>query len=830
MDALLQDLRYAVRQLRKNPGFTTVAVITLALGVGVNTGVFSLANWVLLRPTPGVRDERSLATVYFSSGVSLPTYRGIAGAMPAFEATAGQDVTVFSAQIGREAPRNVTAGVVTPNYFSLLGVAIGPGSLFTDDEVAAATGAPVAIIGHALWAGSFASDPGIVGRTIRLNGVTVTIVGVAAQGFEGTARPRAVELWVPYTALAALSRPGPFSAAQPVVNFQSRGQLIFQEFVGRFAPGAGIEQASAQLRRAVEIAQDTLITNRIARGGQSQAPYVRAGAGVTDYTRNSFASTARVLAAVSSILLVLTVANLTNLLLFRATRRRDEMVVRQALGASSARLVRHSVSETLLLAIVGSAVSLLVAVGLVSLFRGIPIQGVPAFTSVPTDARVLGFGILVSLVIGVILGLVAPFLTGRVELAAALKAGSGKGSAARSHVRNVMTVIQLAACLSLLVGSFLLIRTLQNLHAVDLGFETRRLTVYSANPGSVGYTADQAATLFRDAMERIKRLPGVEHVAMAPMAPFGGGGTVTGIWKDAQSPGTFVGAISAWVSNDYFAALGLPIVRGRAFTQDEALTPPAPNEGVVIISTALARQLFGTSDPLGQSIWLGRPNQPVQQRVVGVVNDARWYTVVGRDMGGGSASALYWPLAAGFGPRSIRAQILVRASGSPAHVSRSVQAAMAELAPSVPLLAEEMTARVDRTLAQQRLFARVVGALTALAVVLAGVGLYGLVGFGVMERLREFGIRIALGAKAEEVLNLVVRQAAILTAIGGFVGIAGAIALSRLISSRLFGVTALEPAVYLGAVSVLVLIVLIASIIPARAATKVDPMIALRSE
>lgn len=834
MDALLQDLRYAFRQLAKSPGFTAVAVLTLALGVGVNTGVFSVANWMLLRPTPGIRDERQLATAYFPQGLSIPHYRSLLEQMPAFSAAAGQDRTSFAAELDRQAPRHLSAAVISPNYFTLLGASIGPGGTFTAEEVAAAGGSPVAIISHRLWTETYRSDPGIVGRTLRLNGVAVTVVGVAARGFEGTARPSVTDVWVPYPAMAVLSRPGPFTQVRTVPNFEDPEQFVFQEIVGRLAPGSTPVQAETQLRTAWQ----RLFPNQVAMAARSGAPLpsVRAGVGVVERVRDSFGSTVRVLAAASGVLLVLTTANLVNLLLFRAVRRRGEFTVRRALGASGPRLLRQSLAESLVLSLGGWVVALLVGIGLIGLFRGVTVQGLQLDT-VPLDGRVLAFGLFLSVMTGIVVGLVPPILAGRIDLATALKNTQAKGSARRAYLRSAMTVVQLSACLSLMVGAFLLIGTLRNLQSVDLGFDAEKVSGFQADFGAVGYTPEQTSALIDEALVRLRRIPGVEYAAMAPQTPFGGGGAVTGVWTDdLPLDHRFVGrdavggvvVTTANVTADYFRVLGILVLRGRPFSQAD-MAAPASAERVAILGEGIARQLFGERDPVGLTFMNGRRPAGTPHRVIGVVRDSRWRTIVGEEMAG-ATSAMYRPLGDRSMFRSLRAEFLVRSRLVDAESKRAVQSAMADLAPSVPVVVEGMTERVNRLLAEQRLFARIIGALTALAVALAGLGLYGLVAFSVAERMKEFGIRVALGAQAQEVLNLVVRQGAVLAAIGVALGLAGSIALSRLIANRLFGVTPLEPYVYLGATAVLVLVVLIASVVPARAATRVDPMIALRSE
>ena len=824
MDTLLQDLRYAVRQLAKNKAFTAVVVLTLALGVGANTAVFSLANWLVLRPLPGVRDGGELVAISLDrtqGRVSFPNYLSFAEQATAFSGLAAEMGTRVSVAGEGVTPQSTSADFVSPNYFTVLGTRLEAGRDFAPNETAVGS-APVAVISYRLWNETFNRSRAILGSTIQLNGQSVTVIGVAPEGFRGTTRLSPLDLWLLYTSLPqVLSVPPTF-----VQDRQFRG--IGGEMFGRLAPGASLTQAQVQLQTAAARLLQGYPTENA--GGLTGATItVNRGLGIPIRQRARVAGTLKLLAAVAAVLLLIAAANVTNLMVFRNERRRAELSVRRALGASQARLLGQFVLENAVLGALGGTAAILLALWLTGLFRGVAVGGLPAIEQITFDGRVLGFGLVLAVIMGSVIALVSSGWRGNDSLTAGLISSGARATGRRLGGRGVMAVVQVSASLTLLIGALLLVRTLQNLRSVDVGFDKSVMT-FSLS-GRVGYSDERYRSFLRELQPRIAGIPGVEGASLSKMSPFIGMSLGHRIRRDGappESPGVPVTMV--FVSPSYFATLGIPVLGGRTFEERELFRSTDSSVTPTVLSSAVARALYGLEYPVGQfftTTVFGRGGFRLDQRyeVVGLAGDTRWENLVGEDAAG---PMLYMPM-----NQDVYngATLLVRSRLPTGTLRDAVVGAVTALAPAVPVSdVRSLEERIDSTIAEQRLLARVLTLLTILAVILSGVGLYGLVAFSVAERTKEFGIRIALGAQVREILDLVVRQGAWLAGIGVALGLFGAIGLSRLISSRLFGVTPLEPYIYLLATALLVLVALAASIIPARAATRVDPMVALRSE
>jgi predicted permease len=646
------------------------------------------------------------------------------------------------------------------------------------------------------------------------------VIGVAGAGFMGSQYLQHTDAWVPYQALEQVMR-----WDNVVDERQWRG--IGPQVFGRLAPGASLQSAQTQLQTITsQLAAEYPAQNAIL---QNSAVFVARGIGVPSDAREGVVATLRLLFGIAAVLALIAAANVMNLVVFQGIRRRAEMAVRRALGASGVRIGRQRTMDITVLALLSVPISVLLSTWLVTVFQGLAISGLPEIGRIKLDVKVLGFGLITGLVMGLLVGLLAPLAERGVSLAVALKGASARGAARFGRIRQALAAFQLAASLSLLVGALLLVGTLRNLQSVDLGFDAEKVTAFTIM-GRAGYTSDQYRDLITRLTERLNHVTGIERASYNDLGPFAGLNLGHRIRRPVDPLPSVPVTITA-ISPDYFATLGVPLVRGRSFTESEMFRDPGAGENPVVVSESLGRALFGDSDPLGR--WFGMTAFTEDMRlverqftVIGVAHDARWQDIVGDDAVGPLA---YFPFKDRAG--TAYATLLVRSELPIAQLHRLVQDAIDDLASGVPVSDVVLLRdRVQRTLAEQRLLARTVTLLTGLAVILAALGLYGLVAFSVAERRQEFGVRMALGAGTTSISNLVVQQGSRIMVFGLTLGLVGAVVLTRTIANRLFGVVPLEPVVYLLASTLMVLVVLAACLIPARAATKVDPMVALRTE
>ncbi|HET7564583.1 MAG TPA: ABC transporter permease [Gemmatimonadaceae bacterium] len=831
MDTLLHDVRYALRQLRVRPRFTIAALVTLALGIGVNTAVFSLANWVVLRPVPGVRDPGRLVVVQFVDethrfprSTSYPNLADLGARVDALSGLAGHTTArPVAVQADGADAQYLYATFTSANYFDVLGLRLAAGRAFTHDDEAAARQAPVAIISNRFWRTQFGGDPSVVGRSLTVDGWRTRIIGVAPAGFRGTERLDDIDLWMPGTSAALTGwTPGraPSGGGRSPSPLESRTDNVFDALVGRLAPHATLVRAQAQLRTATA----ALVTAYPKENCCWRSPTVYQGIGIPTQTRAAVRRAMLLLAGIAAIVLIIACANVANLFLFRGMGRRTELAVRQALGAPLGRLVRSQLIESLVVSTIAAVPAVLLGVWLKELFHGNVMPGLGAIEQIHLDWRVLAFAGATALVTGIVAGLAPAIATLHANTAASLRGGAPGVSRRTGGLRAVLTSCQLALALSMLVVTFLLVGTVRNLRAVNVGFDADSVMTFVMNPTLSGSSPDAALEILQRSLQRVRTIPGVEAAALGPVAPFMN--TITGRAKVGEAPVSDSGipATSAWVSTDYFKTLGIPLLAGRPFDESEMFwSLGRRTHAEAILSTTLAHRLFGNVNPIGRTVATALPGPPAE--VIGLVDDSRWSSLV--NDGGGPMQ--YYPV-----PNIIAttgATFLVRSSLPPGALRTAVQRAVADVAPSIPLYdIKSLRQRIDATVSEQRLLARLLSAFTLLAVALAVVGLYAVIAFSVAERTRELGIRIALGARSEQIVRMVVRRGAWLGAIGIAIGIGGAVVLSRVVASQLFGVSALDPVVYLLAAALLFALVLLASIIPARHATRVDPVIALRAE
>jgi putative ABC transport system permease protein len=817
----LQDVRHSLRALRRAPGFTMTAVATLALTIGPTTAILSMGNWLLWRPTPGVSDADRLAVVWFGEwrgtrsvsirgGVSYLNLDDLRRASRTLDGIAGLREGSVSLAAGALPTAVADSGSVTANTFDVLGVRLAAGRTFTPAEDQPPHGAHVAIVSEGLARRGFGSPDEAIGRRVLVNGRPLSIVGVLAAPFAGTQPFNRVDVWYPGATESYVHHLG---RTDP----PSRGDGIFYDFVVRLAPGATFDRAQAEL----DVLLPALADRYPDENGMFRTVRARMfpGLGPMVLQRAGFAREVRDLLIIGGVLLLLGCANVANLLMMRGVRTRRERVIRLALGASRARLVQLQLTESALVALAGGALGLALALWLTQFIAMLILPGFAPGTlpEVPLDARVLAMTFAVAVGCGLVAGVIPGLVGANVRTVPAFADAGGRSISGSRRLRTGLAVVQLALSLALVVGALLLVTSLRHLYRVDLGFDPAGVSVHELDPGRHGYTPDRFALYQDGILQRVSGAPGIAAASLSFRAPFGSGRTM-----ELQDPAggerdrieTYANAVSA----TYFDTLGVPVLRGRGFLPEEL----APRSGVTVISARLARRLFGDAEPIGRRIVLaGRSAREL--RVVGVAGDTHWRNVTGEpDL------LLYLP----WGDAAIGtddANLIVKSAMPLRDVVARVEAAAADVDPTLPVnWSVAMSSRIDEELSDQRVFAWMLSLLGWLGFTLAAVGLYGLLAQSVSERTREFGIRIALGSDRRGIFGLVLRQAGWIGALGTAIGLVLASVGSRLIESQLYGVTRLDPVVNASAAALLAGVVLAAGLWPARTATRIQPVEALR--
>ena len=798
---LAQDLRFGLRMLWKNPGFSLVAILTLALGIGANTAIFSVVNGVLLRPLPypgserlvlfeGINPDRGIS----NSHLSMPDYLDWRSQTDAFES-----ITAIVQQgiimTGDEAEAEyIPFAKVTPSFFPTMGVYPSMGrALLKEDEVADDV---VAVLSYGLWQGRFGANPNIVGHRITLGGTPCTVVGVMPRGFD---YPTKTQVWT-------LIYPNPN---------ERRDNRYVKAIIGRLKPAATIAGAQSQV--------DT-INARL----QQQYPETNYGWSIRlwDFqawtTRDVRTSLLLLLGAVGFVLLIACL-NIANLLLARASVRRREIAVRTALGAGRWRITRQLLTESLLLAVAGGAVGLALSLLLTKLLIAISPADVPRLDQVGLDARVLAFTVGVAGLVGLFFGLAPALHASKTDLNDVLKEGGRSGSEGhrRNRVRAILVVSEIALALLLLIGAGLLIKSFVLLRDVNPGFDPENvLTMRVALPGARYPKPEQAATFFRELTQRVSALPGVEAAGAALSLPLGGSAGRAFIREGRPLiPEEALNAEYFVMTPDYFKAMRIPVKTGRSFTNaDTAESPP-----VVVVNENIARRIFAGEDPIGKRIVVW-PDEKFAREIVGVVSDVK---IMGLDEETGPQ--IYVPHAqdAGWGVLSLA----VRTKGEPEALASPVRDVMFSLDKNQPPYdIKTMDDVFSASIANIRLVALLLGVFSMFALLLASIGIYGVIAYSVAQRTHEIGIRLALGAQTRDVRRMIVTQGMVLALIGAGLGLAGAFAATRVMRGLLYGVSATDPLIFIAVSLLLTVVALLACYIPARRATKVDPMVALRYE
>ncbi|HEX8283355.1 MAG TPA: ABC transporter permease [Pyrinomonadaceae bacterium] len=820
MRTLLNDIRFGLRTLLKSPGFTLVAVVALALGVGANTAIFSAVNTVLLRALPYRNSER-LVAIYTGSDPAAPEPRGPLSypdlvdfreqAKSLEYVAAYQGVgTVLSTGPGDE-PERVRGFEVSADLFPALGAQAAKGRVFTREEDKEGA-PPVIVISDGMWRRRFGGMPDAVGREVRmgLSGRTATVLGVMPPGFKfPPGESDAVDYYVPFVTE---------NARRGADQLTDRGS-VFIDTVAKVREGVSIEQATAEVKTLgarLEAQYPTSNTGRRARAVSLHEDLV-----------GPVRPALLVLLGAVGLVLLIACANVANLLLARAASRSREIAVRTALGASRGRVVRQLLTESMLLSLAGGGAGLLLAVWGVEAIVKLSPATLPRLAETSIDARVFLFALGVSALTGIIFGLAPALQASKTDLAMSLKEGGrgGTAGASRARLRAALVVSEVALSLVLLVGAGLLIKSFRQLLTTDPGYSPARVLAVTVALNTQRFADEDArAGYFREAVSRISQLPGVESAGLTRLLPLGR----SDIWNDFQiagrppfAPGARNSARSYVASPDYFRVLGIPVKRGRAFAAtDMKNTPP-----VILVNEAFARQYFEGQEPLGQHIVFSYSDtKSVEREIVGVVGNVRFEAFNADEV-----PEFYVPFEQ---QPSAVSEVVVRARGEDAAaLAAPVRAALKGVDPNLLIWeTRTMDELVGRWTAPQRFNVALLGLFAALAMLLAAVGIYGVMSYTVQQRTHEIGIRMALGARARDVLGMVVRQGMLLTLVGLGLGLLGALALTRLMSGLLYGVSPTDPLVYAAVSLLLAAVALVSCLIPARRATKVDPMIALRYE
>ncbi len=821
------DLRYAVRMLVKSPLFTAVAVLSLALGIGLNTTIFTLVNALLLNPLP-VQDPSSLVAQFTTDtkntarfqnfmGTSYPNFRDHRDQNPSYAGLAAYQGVALSLSSNGE-PEQIFGEMVTGNYFDVLGVKTVVGRTFsftaTEDEQLGAH--PEVVLSHALWKRRFGADPGTVGKTILINRQGFVVAGVARENFRGVNAVGGPLMWVPISMWPQVTT-GVFR------DFFDDRRALLLNIAGRLKPGVTIGQADASAKTIAKQLEDAFPKENDSRSATLR-PLTEATFFSPEFRTGILAAGGSLMLTVGVVLLI-ACTNVANLLLARAAARQREVAVRLSLGASRARLVRQLLTESLLLALIAGGLGLLFAYWSRDVLWSLrpPFLQADALT-LPLDGRVLAFTVGASLFTGLLFGLIPALSASRPDLAVALKDRSNQPSGAhrRFGLRNVLVMAEVALSLVALVGAGLFLRSMQEAQAVNPGFETERMMVLSFDTGAEGFTRAKALDLFRQVTDRVRALPMVESAEVAWIGPLAGAFQRTVFPEGMDMNDRRNGKLTALnhVMPGYFQTVGIPILRGRAFTEADREGAPM----VAIINETMARNMWPEQDPIGKRFRCF--GEPWILEIVGIARDAKYFT-----LGETPQPFFYMPLLQHDTPQ---VTLHVRTKGDPSAAVGTVRNTVQSLDRQMPLNNVNTTSELfSQALWAPRMGASMLGVFGLLALALAAIGVHGVMSYSVAQRTQEIGIRMALGARPGDVIRLVLRQAMFIVGVGAVVGLGGTFVATflaeRFLTEVLF-VKAGDPLAFVGTAGVLAVVALFACYLPARRASRIDPLIALRYE
>jgi predicted permease len=824
MGRLWQDIRYGARVLVKNPGISAVAIISLALGIGANTTIFTVVNAVLLNPLPvknisrvvevdTVDTQTHVTTANFTKlGMSYPNCRDYARENQVLDGLACS-MPIALAWSGNAEPRQVAGQLVTANYFDVLGLRPALGRFFFPDEDTKPSGNNVAVVSYSFWANRFGSDPNLLGKTLTLNATSYTVIGVAPRGFRGTITFfNADEIWIPTSmyprALSGLAR-----------DFFNDRRFLGMLVVARLKPGISMGAAEASLKTmAAHLEREYPKDN----AGRSVAltPLAQAAVGANFYTQLTLAG--GLMMSVVGLVLLIACVNLANLLLAQSSRREREMSLRAALGASRTRMLRQLVTESMLLALIGGAVGLIIAYwGRTALWSFRPPFIQDADINLALDSHVLLFTFGISILTGVLFGIAPAVRASRVDLVETLKV-TGRGNTVgwrSSPLRSALVVGEIALAMVALIGAGLFVRSMQNAQRTNLGFESHNLFVMAFDLGALHYDEGRGQQFFRQAIERVKASPGVADAAVASNLPLAGGFARTTFPEGQDEASGYRGTLTQIddVTSNFFDTLRIPLISGRAFNDSDR----ANTALVAVVNEAMAKHFWPNEDALGKRFHFFGDTQ--LREIVGIAAN----TVV-NNIGEEPQPLIYLPTAQDYSPLS---SIQVRTTGQPEAVIATVRAQVQSLEPNLAITNVQTIGNIEgQGLWAPRMAAALLALFGVLALILAAVGVYGVLSYAVNQQTREIGIRLALGAQASSVLRLVVGQGLRLAGAGVLLGLIGALLAARVVSSLLFNVSAHDPLTFTAIALLLLATAALACYIPARRATRVDPIIALRYE
>jgi predicted permease len=806
-----KDSYFAFRMLFKNPVINGIAILSLALGIGASTAIFTLANFLFLSSLPNLEAPDRLVKIYGKSpwqdygSISYLDYRDLKEGNKVFSGLLAYGSEPLSLDLDGT-PQRVRGELVTGNFFSTLGVQPAVGRGFSEEEDL--PGAPlVAVLSHGLWQRGFGADPSVIGKSLRLNGKAFSIIGVAPPQFRGLDMVESPEVWIPLTSAPQVLPQGP-------MLLESRGFSLWR-LVGRLKPGADLGQARANLGPIVQRLNKEF-------PGPFPRELVLLPAGQASFSPSDRSAVSRqvgMLMTVIGLVLLIACVNITNLVLARTTRRRRELSVRQALGADRGRLVRQLLTETTLLSLIGAGLGLLVARALLPLLARYQLPGEIAL-DLELDGRVLAFGIALGLITGFLVGLAPAFRASRPDLVSALKdTGSRSDKVRRLGLQNLFVVAQVSLSLLLLIGAGLFLKSLQRLRDVDPGVKPDHLATASIDLGAAGYSEERGRAFYQQLLERVGSLAGVESVSLASALPIQSEfSSMPFFFSDSPEASEGVQISVNLVAPDYFRTIGLPLAQGRDFRAADSGSP-----SVCIVNQALAERFWPGQNPIGKRIRFGSADGSLLE-VVGIAKTGK-YTSLREE----PQSFIYLPYLQVYEMFDPTKHLLVRTSIEPGQIFSNLQREVLALDRGLPIFdVRTMESHLGTFIAQERQTTVLLLLLSGLALLLASIGLYGVMSYSVAQRTREIGIRIAIGADRARVLRQLIGESARLIVVGSILGLAVALFVTRVVSALLYDVSPTDVGTFILAFVVLGTVGLLAGFFPARRAASIHPMTAIR--
>jgi predicted permease len=811
--SFLQDLRYGLRVLKKSPGFTVIAILTLALGIGANSTIFSWINSTVLNPIPGVKHASQFVAVTIDGGrdqipLSYPDYKDLRDRNRTLSSLLAVSSTSMSlTSNGR--PERRWGLMVTANYFDALGVRPILGRGFLPAEDTKLGGAPVVVISYNLWRTRFGGSPSVIGQTIQIDRHPFQVVGVAPRGFVGTQTGLSYDLWVPLMMVGDF-----YGNGADFLNARGDGWLIC---VGHLRSSATAAQAKADLNVLMHQIVTQFPKEHIGKTNIVTSPLWRAPFGANYYLWTILF----MLLAISGVILLLACVNVANLLLVRSVSRRREMAIRLSIGATRGRLIRQLLAESLILAVCGGGVAMLFTLWTAGTLGDFvpPVAELPLAMTVNVDRTVLFAAFIISILTGVIFGILPALRTSSLQPANALKeeAGSASGGMHKARLSGALVVVQIAMSLLLLVCAGLFMRSVQAAQRFNPGFNPHHVLLYNYDLSGLGYDAKSVDQFNRQLFDKLRAIPGVDSAALADSIPLGFGSESYTVQAEGYvpQPHESMDIQYADIGPDYLRTMQIPLLSGREFTVSDT----DGSQLVAIVNATFANRYWPHQDAVGRKLHAG----------------GQWFTVVGvaqdsdyNELGQKPQALFYLPL---FQTHDRRVAIFARVPGDPLAFVRPVQGAVHSLDADLPLFdLTTLDSRIQLSTTTQRMGGIFVGGFGILALVLAGIGIYGVIAYTTRQRTHELGIRMALGAEPGDVLRLVLRQGLTLAVVGLAIGLAVSFALTRALSSELFGISATDPLTFTAVAIVLLGVALLACYIPARRAMRTDPMVALRYE